>query len=90
MYKALMEGVGYAERLAYELNLGMGLTVGKEIFTSGGACKSDVWLKIRASILGRTLKVPAVVDAAMGMALVAAGSHFGSLEITPPRNAALC
>jgi len=80
MYTALMEGVGYTERLAYELNMSMGLTVGDEIFTSGGACKSDIWLKIRSSILNRTLKVPAVVDAAMGMVLVAAGSHFGSLE----------
>ena len=80
LYTALMEGVGYTERLAYELNQRMGLVVGDEIFTSGGACKSDVWLQIRANILNRTLKVPAVVDAAMGMVLVAAGSHFGSLE----------
>lgn len=80
MYTALMEGVGLVERLGYELNLQNGCTVGDVIYTSGGACKSDEWLRIRASILNRSLKVPAVVDAAMGMVLVAASHHFGDLE----------
>ncbi len=79
MYTALMEGVGLVERLGYELNMRSGCTVGDVIYTSGGACKSDEWLRIRASILGRSLKVPAVVDAAMGMVLIAASAHFGDL-----------
>ena len=79
LYTALMEGVGYVERLGYELNMRSGCTVGDVIFTSGGACKSDEWLRIRASILNRSLKVPAVVDAAMGMVLIAASAHFGDL-----------
>lgn len=80
LYTAIMEGVGLTERLAYELNIANGCTVGDQIFTSGGACKSDEWLRIRASILNRSLKVPKVVDAAMGMALVAASSTMGGLE----------
>ena len=79
MYTALMEGVGYVERLGYELNISSGCTVSDVIYTSGGACKSDEWLRIRASILNRSLKVPAVVDAAMGMVLVAASANFGDL-----------
>ena len=79
MYTALMEGVGLVERLGYELNMRAGCTVGDVIYTSGGACKSDEWLRIRASILNRSLKVPAVVDAAMGMVLIAASAHFGDL-----------
>lgn len=80
LYTAIMEGVGLTERLAYEQNMANGCTVGSEIFTSGGACKSNEWLRIRASILNRSLKVPKVVDAAMGMVLVAAGASLGGLE----------
>jgi xylulokinase len=81
LYTALMEGVGYVERLAYQVNERMGMKIGNEIFTSGGGCKSDEWLRIRASILNRSLKVPAVVDAAMGSAMLAASKTFySSLE----------
>ena len=81
LYTALMEGVGYVERLAYNLNENLGCVVGNEIFTSGGGCRSDAWLRIRASIMNRMLKVPAVVDAAMGSAMLAASKTcFSSLE----------
>lgn len=80
LYAALMEGVGYAERLAFERMENLGCTVGSAIFTTGGACRSGEWLRIRASILNRQLKVPSVVDAAMGSAMLAASSHFGTLD----------
>ena len=80
LYAALMEGVGYLERLAYERMECIGCRVGDAIFTSGGACCSDEWLSIRASILQKQLKVPAVVDAAMGSAMIAASGWFGALE----------
>lgn len=80
LYTAIMEGVGLTERLAYELNIANGCVVGNVIFSSGGACKSSEWLRIRASILNRSLKVPKVVDAAMGMVLVAASTSLGGLE----------
>jgi xylulokinase len=80
IYAALLEGVGYTERLAFERMKKLGCAVGDVIFTSGGACRSDIWLKIRASILNRTLKVPSVVEAAMGSALLAASASFGSLD----------
>jgi len=58
----------------------LGCTVSSVIHTSGGACRSDEWLRIRASILNRQLKVPAVVDAAMGSAILAASNRFETLE----------
>ena len=79
LYPALMEGVGYGERYALERMQWLGAEVGEIIFTTGGACRSDLWLRIRASILGRCLKVPKVVDAAMGSALLAAAGDLGSL-----------
>lgn len=80
LYPALMEGVGFAERLAFDRMIKIGCPVGNVIYTTGGACRSELWLRIRASILNRQLKVPAVVDAAMGSALLAASSEMGALE----------
>ena len=80
LYPAIMEGVGFAERMIYDHMLRIGCAVGDEICAAGGACRSDLWLRIRASILNRRLMVPDVVDAAMGGALLAASSHFGSLR----------
>ena len=79
LYPALMEGVGYAEKLAFDRMQKLGCTVGDVICTTGGACRSALWLRIRASILNRQLQVPAVVDAAMGSALLAASGDMGGL-----------
>ncbi|HEY5585893.1 MAG TPA: FGGY-family carbohydrate kinase [Ruminiclostridium sp.] len=81
LYTALIEGVGYVERLAYDLNIKMGCEIKDEIFTTGGACRSDEWLKIRASIMNRAMKVPEVVDATIGTAMIAASkTYFSNLE----------
>lgn len=80
MFAALMEGVGFAERLAFDRMQQIGCHVDSTIFTSGGACRSEQWLQIRSNILNRQLKVPEVVDAAMGSAMIAAMTHFGTLE----------
>ena len=80
LYPAIMEGVGCAERLSLDHMIDLGCPVGDTVYTTGGACKSALWLKIRASILNRRLLVPEVVDAAMGSALLAASASFGSLE----------
>lgn len=80
LYPAIMEGVGFAEKLAFDHMQALGCPVGDTIYTTGGACRSELWLKIRASILGRQLMVPEVVDAAMGSALLAASGEFGGLD----------
>ena len=77
LYPAIMEGVGFAEKLAYDRMASLGCAVGDSICTTGGACRSDLWLRIRASILNRRLLVPVEVDAAMGSALLAASSGRG-------------
>ena len=69
-----MEGVAYAERLAFEHMQECGACVGQEIFTTGGACRSSEWLRIRASVLDRMLKVPENTGAAMGCAILAASA----------------
>lgn len=72
LYAAYMEGVGYVEKLSYEVMESLGCSVGNEIFAVGGATKSGEWLKIRATILNKILKVPKVTNAAMGSAMIAA------------------
>ena len=62
-----------------ELLQALGCAVGDTICVSGGVCRSDVWLKIRASILNRRLAVPKVAEAAMGAALLAAVGETGSI-----------
>ena len=79
LFAAFMEGVGFSERLCFERMEALGCDVGPVIYTSGGACKSIPWLRIRASILNRQLKVPEIVDAAMGSALLAAMHEFKTL-----------
>ena len=80
-YAALMEGVAYAERFAFSQMEELGAYVGEEIYTTGGVCRSMEWLEIRASVLNKVLKVPEIVDAAMGCAmLVASGTYYSTLE----------
>ncbi len=85
LYPAIMEGVGFAERLAFDRMAKLGCPVGGVICTTGGACRSALWLRIRASILNRQLKVPRVVDAAMGSALLAASERMGGLAAAAER-----
>ena len=80
LYPAIMEGVAFGERMALERMERIGCEVGDTICTAGGACKSPLWLRIRASVLNKRLIVPASVDAAMGSCLLAASGTFGSLE----------
>ena len=80
LYPAVMEGVAFAEKLALDRMAKLGCPVGDTLFAAGGACRSDLWLRIRASVLNRQIRVPEVVDAAMGSALLAASDSFGGLE----------
>jgi xylulokinase len=77
LYASQLEGVGYVERMAYEVLEDLGAEVGNEIFTVGGGTRSETWMRIRASILEKTLLRPRVPEAAMGMAILAASSIRG-------------
>lgn len=79
-YTAHLEGVGYVERLAYEVLEGIGAQVSETIYSAGGATRSRAWSQIRADILGRMLVRPEVTGGAMGAAIIAAaGSWYGGL-----------
>jgi sugar (pentulose or hexulose) kinase len=74
LYAALMEGVAYTERLAYDTLEELGCKIGERIYVTGGAVKSREWSQLRANILNKTLLKPQVVEAAMGSAIIAAST----------------
>ncbi len=80
LYQAYLEGVGYVERLSYDVLTRLGAEVGNLIYAAGGATKSPEWLQIRADILNKTLRKPKVTGAHLGAAILAASrTHWGSL-----------
>ena len=76
LYAAQLEGVAYVEKMAYDILGDLGAEMGSSIFTVGGGARSEVWLKIRANILQKTLLRPRVPEAAMGVAILAASSQL--------------
>lgn len=80
-FAAGLEGLALLERLAYDTLLDIGASVGDRIHVTGGGSRSDIWLRVRASTLGRALIRPAISETAMGAALLAAsGVWFESLS----------
>ena len=79
LYPALMEGVAYGERLCYERLEELGCSPGPAVKATGGASRSPVWLKIRASVLNKPLIVPETLTAALGCAMMAAAGELGGL-----------
>lgn len=81
-YAACLEGIGYVERYAYEVLQRMGAEIEGPVSSAGGGAGSEVWLQVRADILGRPVIVPAVPEAAFGAAMLAAmhGSGLSLVE----------
>ncbi len=79
LYPALMEGEAYGERLCYERLEELGCTLGPAVKATGGASRSKVWLKIRASILNKPMSVPEALTSAVGCAMLAAAQEMGGL-----------
>ena len=77
MARALLEGVAFSARLAFEaLERSAGLRPAIAHIGGGGA-QSDLWCQIRADVLGYTLRRTAVPDAAALGATILAGLGAG-------------
>ena len=77
LYTGYLEGVAYTERLGYEALAALGAPCGDAIYACGGAVRSDVWLQIRADVLGREMLVTEHPEAAYGAAIIAAARMVG-------------
>ncbi len=80
-YRARLEGVAFCERLALERLEELGAPAAGEQRTAGGGARSEVWCRIRASVLGRPVVRVPDAGTALGAALLAgAGSVHPDLS----------
>lgn len=71
-FAAVLQGVGYLERLCFDhLDL-LGAPTGGDLTLTGGAARSDYWCQLRADILGRPVVLPRQAEPALGAAVLAA------------------
>jgi sugar (pentulose or hexulose) kinase len=80
-YRSTLEGIGFAERLSYEILRAAGAPALNAVTTVGGGAKSATWNLIRATVLN--LEITARPDAGsdLGAAMIAvAASSSGSLS----------
>ena len=77
LYAGYLEGVALVERWTYDLLDELGCPVGDRIFVAGGAARSLPWLKIRASVLKKTLVRTQYPEACLGSAVLASSSFQG-------------
>lgn len=73
-YRAILEGIACTERLCVDVMAISGVPKSGNFFISGGATKSEAFNQIRSDVLCRPLIIPAITEAAFGMAILAASS----------------
>lgn len=71
-FAATLYGVALVERMAYDVLAGLGADTSGSVTFSGGATRNRWWNQLRADVLGRPALVPEGVQAALGMAVLAA------------------
>jgi sugar (pentulose or hexulose) kinase len=88
-YRAVLEGVAFVERLGLERLRALGATVELPVAVAGGGSRSEVWNRIRATVLG--VPVVAAPDATTGVGaciLAAAGTLHPDLATATAEMAA--
>ncbi|GAA3083566.1 sugar (pentulose or hexulose) kinase [Kribbella aluminosa] len=71
-YSAVLQGVAFVERLAFEHLQALGADPVRSVSLTGGGTRSGYWNQLRADVLGVPVELPAVPDPAYGMAVLAA------------------
>ncbi|WP_404405112.1 FGGY-family carbohydrate kinase [Jeotgalibacillus malaysiensis] len=81
LYTSRLEGVGYLERMSFELIADLSGEQINEVYTAGGGSNSFAWLKIRSNILNKPVIKMKYTDGAVGVAIIAASrTRFNSLQ----------
>ncbi len=76
-FRATLEGIAFAERLAYETLAKAGAPLTGELFTVGGGARSSLWNSIRATVLNRTISIVKESGSDIGAAMIARAAHQG-------------
>jgi len=78
LFTANLEGVAFIERLAYEIIEELSAEKVEAVYSAGGGSNSDVWLKIRSSVLNVPIFKCKEASGAFGAAIMAASNTFYS------------
>ncbi len=73
-FAAMLQGVAFLERLAFDYLDLLGAPIGGELRLTGGATRNRYWSQLRADALGRPVTLPENAEPACGMAILAAAS----------------
>jgi len=76
MAKALLDGLTYELRINFDLLRRGGVPI-DEVRAVGGGARSDLWLQLKADVLGLPILVPAVTESACWGAALLAGVGAG-------------
>jgi sugar (pentulose or hexulose) kinase len=76
-YAALLQGVAYVERLAFDYLDLLGAPTGGDLTLTGGGSRSRPWSQLRADVLGRPVRIPRHSESGLGMAVLAAARATG-------------
>jgi sugar (pentulose or hexulose) kinase len=80
-FASLCQSIAYIEKLSYDTLASLGADVSGPVALSGGATRNAWWNQLRTDVLGRPTILPRSVQAATGMAILAA-APVGSLAET--------
>jgi sugar (pentulose or hexulose) kinase len=71
-YRAVLEGVAFVERLGFERLRALGATIEPPVAVAGGGSRSEVWNRIRATVLGLPVVAAPEATTARGACILAA------------------
>ncbi len=76
-YRAILEGIAFAERYSYEILERAGAQISGAIYSAGGGSRSAIWSEIRATVMNRPVATVKDSGSDLGAAMIAAASHRG-------------
>ena len=76
-YRSILEGIAFAERLAFETLEKAGAEITGAIYSAGGGSRSAIWSEIRATVMNRDIATVKDSGSDIGAAMIAAAAHRG-------------
>ena len=74
-YRSILEGIAFAERLAFETLEKAGAEITGAIYSAGGGSRSAIWSEIRATVMNRDVATVKDSGSDIGAAMIAAAAH---------------
>ena len=71
-YRAIIEGIAFAERYAFEILESAGAQISGAIYSAGGGSRSVIWSEIRATVMNRPVATVKDSGSDLGAAMIAA------------------